>query len=529
MKILVVQLLRLGDIIMSAPTIKAIKELHPNSEVHLLVNSQFKSVKNLLPGVDHFIFFNREKLQRKLKYRNTSYYGAFETMKNLTQYLKDQSYDIVVNLTHNKLSGYILGIINPPKHIGLKMLKDGSSDIQTSSFQFINNHGVEKNTTPHFVDIGLNAFLHKGKRQITLNETTAGFVSSKSILKQKKLDLLIQPLSSEEKKNWGENNLKEFIALYFKKNPGHYVGIICAPNEETRLRAYLQDLKYENLYFCVVNLETAFSIIKKSKILLTTDTSIKHLAAATNARIIELSIGSSQFSFTGAYCKNSYILQSNQSCAPCGHDEICPYKHNICRDDFNADYVLRFVSAVQTRNHVQMKNLRSQSIYEVFVKDNLGYCPVPINLSVEGLFELIMRFKSQLHINKLHREKIYSEFYQVVSESILSNESSKKTLIDLYGQVVAIIDSLMKTSGAFELLNFLKQDLYILKRIVQFYLRENNLNNIEDLFSPHSVFSFSGIIREELDFYEFILIKLMDQIGDFEWKKNKNLKNLQLL
>ncbi len=56
MKILVLSLLRLGDIIQQEPLLRALRAKHPEAQIHLLVNRQFAQVEKLMQGlVDRYI------------------------------------------------------------------------------------------------------------------------------------------------------------------------------------------------------------------------------------------------------------------------------------------------------------------------------------------------------------------------------------------------------------------------------------------------------------------------------------------
>ena len=66
MKVLAVNLLRLGDILLFAPVLKGLKQQDKNTELHVLINKQFQFVESLMPWVDKFILLDRNEMQKGL-------------------------------------------------------------------------------------------------------------------------------------------------------------------------------------------------------------------------------------------------------------------------------------------------------------------------------------------------------------------------------------------------------------------------------------------------------------------------------
>src|SRR6185437_6415211 len=72
------------------------------------------------------------------------------------------------------------------------------------------------------------------------------------------------------------------------------------------------------------------SLARVADVLVTGDTSIKHLAALTPIRIVEIALGSSDIERTGAYKDGSLIISSRESCVPCRHSAPCHRDHHAC-------------------------------------------------------------------------------------------------------------------------------------------------------------------------------------------------------
>lgn len=92
MKILLISLLRLGDILLHRELAKTIKRQYPGCELHFLIYSQFQSVRALVPEVDRWILLDRKSLERTLVERNQSPLVAYaELEKTVNQINSNQS------------------------------------------------------------------------------------------------------------------------------------------------------------------------------------------------------------------------------------------------------------------------------------------------------------------------------------------------------------------------------------------------------------------------------------------------------
>jgi hypothetical protein len=87
----------------------------------------------------------------------------------------------------------------------------------------------------------------------------------------------------------------------------------------------------------------AQEILKQSCLLVTGDTSIKHLAAQSGVPIVELTLGSSDFTKTAAFSAASEIISASVPCSPCAHSQGCSQKSQICAEQITVDQVFAAV------------------------------------------------------------------------------------------------------------------------------------------------------------------------------------------
>ncbi|MEK2689916.1 glycosyltransferase family 9 protein [Bdellovibrio sp. GT3] len=327
MKILVVSLLRLGDVIQQQPLLKALRNENPQAEIHLLLNRQFSQVENLLGDlVDKYFYFDRESLQKGLGEASYNILWSHHQLESLVEELNHENYQKVYNFTHNKLSAYLLGAIQSPVKLGLFHGEGRFQGLNSPWLRYFNERfsGTQPSLF-HYVELLGNSFGLPVERTTT---DTSG--------KSKKI--LFQCLTSNEKKNWSLKRFKELKETIESSLVDYKVQILCAPFEKEALLKHFSD---SDLLVCDLNL--AQSALRESCLLVTGDTSIKHLAAQSGVPIIELVMGSSDWTKTAAFSKNSEIITAQVACAPCSHSQACSQKSQICAEQISVEQVFAAV------------------------------------------------------------------------------------------------------------------------------------------------------------------------------------------
>lgn len=371
MRVLVVSLLRLGDIVMSTPILQGLRNKFPNAKIDIMINAQFSGVAPLLPHCHKVILFPRQGLQRGLGENSRGVFESFDRLKEFLEEVNKESYDLAINLTHNRLSGFILSQIRAKEVRGLVIQNNGGVSFGSPWFRYLNNSS-EKSVDDifHFIDLfHYGSGPLKGPREIVLNETAAGRESALQEMPSAPY-MVIQPLTSDSKKNWGLNNFKKMIEIYQRLGGPLDVMVLGAPAEKKFLDDFVNQLECDRSKVKVViaGLETALSLLKEASLILTGDTSIKHMACATDAKIIELSLGSSSLQRTGTYKKDSFILQSKEACAPCEHRNPCKFETNICASKLDPMAVAMVCQKVHEMDMASLRTLASEysDQFEIF-------------------------------------------------------------------------------------------------------------------------------------------------------------------
>ncbi len=297
MKILIVSLLRLGDVIQQEILIEGLRKKYPQAQIDLLVNAQFSQLKDLLGSkVDNILYFDRTALQKGLGEAGYNMMWSYQKLDQLIQDLNQRAYDQVINFTHNKLSAYLIGTLSVPEKLGLHQVDGRFAGLDNPWIKYFNERfSGTSQCLFNYVELLAGSF------QIPIPAPTVGVVPDK---KNKKI--YFQCLTSEQRKNWGLDNFLNLKNEINKSLADYQVKILAAPFEKSEL---LTKFSEEDLMVC--NMIEAQDILKSAALLVTCDTSIKHLAARLGVPMVELALGGSDLQKTGAFAENVVRLKGD--------------------------------------------------------------------------------------------------------------------------------------------------------------------------------------------------------------------------
>ena len=396
MKILVVSLLRVGDVLMSAGVLRDLRAKHPDSQIDLLVNSQCMSIAPMLSSVNNVIEFDRNGLQRGLGEASVPFFESYEKLSGLLDRLEGEDYDLAINLTQNRLSGWLMSLIEARERRGLVMDAQGRGVFGSNWFRYMNQQiDLESSEVFHYNDIfrfalGVDTVQD---RTPALMETAKGLTEAQPFIAQaggRKI-VCIQALSSDVKKDWGLDRFANMIADFSGRQPETAFAILAAPFEVEKLRPLVNILTKQGItaILAVTSFEGAYSLLKRSQLLITLDTSLKHLAAHAGTKIVEVCVGSSDPYRTGADSNGAVIIRSRESCSPCPHSSACHRDHHACAKRIAHEAVSSIASEVFENRRFQLKTVAEEYGNDIEVlrvdRKSLGFWMAPS--VTEGLTE----------------------------------------------------------------------------------------------------------------------------------------------
>lgn len=369
MKILAVSLLRLGDFIMISPVLAGLKRKYPGARVDVLAHSSVKSLKPMTSGVDRWWTLDRDELQAGLGRADLPLLTSYDVLKEQLDEIGAEKYDLVINLTHTVFSGWICGYIQTQARLGLAFDTRGQARFHSPWFRYLDEHsGAESKDMFHFIDLFHHACELKGERVFPLSPTAAGKKEVEELGLPDGDLIALQVTTSDPKKTWSLDAWKELIERLHVLNPLKHFVFLSAPNERATLERLHRELSGKargQTSVAIVSLDGALELLNRSELLISGDTSIKHLANASAARVVEIAIGPSDYRRTGIYKADSLILRAQLPCAPCPHSSPCSERSHRCAEQLDAASVAQVVDAELNRRADVLSRLAKETPFEI--------------------------------------------------------------------------------------------------------------------------------------------------------------------
>lgn len=109
-----------------------------------------------------------------------------------------------------------------------------------------------------------------------------------------------------------------------------------------------------------LNLADTFTALNHADILVSLDTSIKHIAAAARCKVLEIALGSSDVAFTGVYKSESLVLRAKLPCSPCPHSSKCQQESHLCGDAMDPKVVGACIGYLLNSDWISIKTLANE-------------------------------------------------------------------------------------------------------------------------------------------------------------------------
>ena len=337
MKILVLSLLRLGDIILMVPAISGVKKKYPEADIDLMLNEQFSFVSDILPHIGKVHEFPRSTLQQNMGQYEVPLLEPFDHLTEFLDQIRSENYDLVINLTQTHLSGYLTSLIGAPRTEGLSFDRRDEAVLNSPWLRYLDGFSDRANKEGfHYADIYQFGIGNIQTEPIKLLKTTEGRKYAEKIVQPEHKTIAIQLATSDGKKDFDHFFLRDFIKLYLKRSlesKSSRVVLLGAPSEEEALINFKQSLPSveDSITVAACTIPEVISVLDRVALLITGDTSISHLAASARCKILQFSFGSSDIYKTGPYKSGSYVVHSQIDCYPCRHSSDCSRPNFYCK------------------------------------------------------------------------------------------------------------------------------------------------------------------------------------------------------
>lgn len=327
-RILIIHTAFIGDIVLSTPLIKKLKDAYPKAEITYLTTPVGASILRNNPHISHIIEYDKRGEHKGLV-------GLWAIGKKL----RIEAYNIVITPHRYFRSSFLTWLTGAPVRRGY--------DNAAGKFFYTEKIHYDKNK--HEVEKLLSFVKKDEKKRYEIEVFPGTFEKERAdeIFKNiNKKIVVIAPGSKWFTKRWPTEYFREVIKKLEKREDT--VVVVVGGKEERLLNIPLAE-KSIDLRGMTTLLELA-EVIKRAAVILTNDSSPIHIASAfPNVRIIAIFGPTTKDLGFFPWSKNSEVLQvEDLECRPCSlhGGDSCPKKHFKCMVDIKPEVVLERIENV---------------------------------------------------------------------------------------------------------------------------------------------------------------------------------------
>lgn len=304
-KILIIRLSSLGDILLTTPFIRSIKNQFPEIKIDFILRKEYSDALKLNPYLNKVFTYSRiekDNLQ------------TFEEIKK-------SGYDLVIDLQNNLRSKKIISLI---KSQSVSFSKNGLHKFLLVNFK-INKLKDAPQIPIRYAKTILNFKLDEKGIDLIIDRKSADISSDKNNL------IGFCPGARHFTKRWPKEYFIELGKLFSKK--GYQVVLFGGRSDKELCKGLAAEIPTAIDLSNDDNLLQTFADMKLCRAIICNDSGLMHVASAANTNIIAI-FGSTvkEFGFTPYNCRNLILENNSLSCRPCSHigKDHCPKKHFDC-------------------------------------------------------------------------------------------------------------------------------------------------------------------------------------------------------
>jgi ADP-heptose:LPS heptosyltransferase len=325
-------LTRMGDLVQATPLISGLRQKYPDSKITLMVSSDFESFIPNIPDIDDSIVLDIRQFKKKEKNQGLTWVEIYQYLESFLEEVKARQFDLVVNLSHSKLSAFMILYLGIQKVCGFLCNETGDRMTEHPWMQYFGIEPFNRNYNPfNLVEIFTrSADVHPEDQRIRIRvpEEPLSLISadlSREVIGDDELVIGIQAGSSIEGRRWPAHYFAE-LADSLADGLNARI-ILLGVASESPLAEEICRLATRNDRIIDLTGKTdipqLIAWVGRCGYLVTNDTGTMHIAAALGTTIMGLFFAHAHPYETGPYSPGHVLFQARISCAPCSYGVQC--------------------------------------------------------------------------------------------------------------------------------------------------------------------------------------------------------------
>ncbi len=347
MRLLVVQITRLGDVVQTSPLIRSLKRTYPDASIDILVRHMGQAAAERHPDVDAVLVYDEDGMFNDLRAADSErLLRAYETAKGYVRRIRERGYARAYNCTHSITSAMLLKLAGVPEVVGAHISDDGRYVLRGGWVNyFFASIFHRRYNALNLCDI-MRHFgpVQSESRELVFDVREADAQYAQKLLATSGLGhgvpyICLQLGASQENKRWPVSHFAD-VASELAQSHGVRPVLLGVESEGglgEEFERYAPGLAAP--LFGKTTIPQAAAVLERSRVLITNDTGTMHIAAAVGCPVLLVSVGWVHFRETGPYGAGHLAIERRRRCFLGGWESIrerdapeeaVPPEHVVC-------------------------------------------------------------------------------------------------------------------------------------------------------------------------------------------------------
>jgi lipopolysaccharide heptosyltransferase II len=329
-KILVVRLSSIGDIILTTPLLRSLKNTCPNVRITFLIKKQYEDLLASSPYIDELITFDKK--------------DGLAGLLKIKRYLREQQFDVYLDIHKNWRSRYLRLCLNTKKTtsyhklifkrtmlIWFKInLYGNDKPVYLRYFDSVKDFGIQ------YDGLGTDIHVPEGKIEKTrIMLSNAGYDFSAPLV-------VICPSATYYNKRWKPEGFIE-TAIFLIRQKSAFIVIHGGKEDIILCNEIAAAIGNKAVNMAgLLSLSESAALLRFSTLVIANDSGLLHLAQSQKRPVIGIYGPTTRELGYFPLEKDSTVIETLISCRPCTHNglDACPKKHFRCMNDIPTEKVI---------------------------------------------------------------------------------------------------------------------------------------------------------------------------------------------
>jgi len=346
---LIVNLTRFGDLLQTSPAIATLRAHHPGVEVTLLAERNFADVCDDVPGLDHVIRVDLDRLGGLMLRGGAALLDGYRYVEEVLGELRAADYDVALNYSSSRMTAVFMGLLGIRDVRGWSMTPDGFRVIhhpwaRLFATMCLNRRVAAFNLVDYYREMAGGGGGVEPLRYVVgedAERAAAALLATAGVRDGVPL-VGLQLGASREIRQWPA---AAFGALgRALAGAGHRVVLVGGRGDRALAAAVAAEIGDGVIDACgKTGIAELGALLRRLDALVSGDTGPMHMAVAVGTPVVGLFFGPASPFDTGPYAPDNVVLHANAPCAPCDHNVTC--LQPFCRTEIEPQLVAAVVGA----------------------------------------------------------------------------------------------------------------------------------------------------------------------------------------